>query len=502
MAVSFALLFGFDEPYIPAPILYVTQVVLLCVFVAEKVVRFFNARLKSEYLHVFWFQIPLLAALILFLVGAGRWFAEDEPAVVRYAAVGIYLVTQVVIKVCRSVVNLAATGRNPTTTLILSFAVLIVTGAILLSLPKSTPPGAGSIGLVDALFTSTSATCVTGLIVKNTGTDFSLMGQVVILSLIQLGGLGIVVFGAVFALLLGQALTVRESVAMQDLLSARTLGRISTMIAFIFLGTIIFEIGGAVCLFGMWGNNANFTCDVHARWFYSIFHAISAFCNAGFSLFSDSFVGYSSCWQIYAVVCPLIILGGLGFSVLYDLFSIATEKIKRFFKWRLQPEARLTFQAPVQMRLQSKIVLVASAGLILAGALAIMLFEHYTGEGSSKSGGFGGALFQSITARTAGFNTVDVAKLSPVSRMILMLLMFVGGSPGSTAGGIKTVTFAVVIMTVVASLRKRSEVEMFRRSVRLVVIGRAVTVTVIFVLVLFTATFLLPITERANGFDM
>jgi trk system potassium uptake protein TrkH len=219
VAVSFALLFGFDEPYIPAPILYVTQAVLLCIFVAEKVVRFFNARLKSEYLRVFWFQIPLLAALILFLVGAGRWFAEDEPAVIRYAVVGIYLVTQVVIKVCRSVVNLAATGRNPTTTLILSFVVLIVTGAILLSLPKSTPPGAGSIGLVNALFTSTSATCVTGLIVKDTGTDFSLMGQVVILSLIQLGGLGIVVFGAVFALLLGQALTVRESVAMQDLLS-------------------------------------------------------------------------------------------------------------------------------------------------------------------------------------------------------------------------------------------------------------------------------------------
>jgi trk system potassium uptake protein TrkH len=198
----------------------------------------------------------------------------------------------------------------------------------------------------------------------------------------------------------------------------------------------------------------------------------------------------------------LIILGGLGFSVLYDLFSIAAEKVRRFFKWRLDPAARLTFQSPVQMRLQSKIVLVASAGLILAGALAIMLFEHYTGEGSSKSGGFGGALFQSITARTAGFNTVDVAKLSPVSRTILMLLMFVGGSPGSTAGGIKTVTFAVVIMTVVASLRKRSEVEMFRRSVRLVVIGRAVTVTVLFVLVLFTATFLLTITERASGFDM
>jgi trk system potassium uptake protein TrkH len=131
-----------------------------------------------------------------------------------------------------------------------------------------------------------------------------------------------------------------------------------------------------------------------------------------------------------------------------------------------------------------------------------MTFEHYTGGGSSTGDGLRGAFFQSVTARTAGFNTVKISQLSPVSRFILIILMFIGGSPGSTAGGIKTVTLAVVLMTAIATLRKRSEVEMFKRSIRLVIIGRAVTVTLLFVLVLFTATLLLTITERQNGFDM
>jgi trk system potassium uptake protein TrkH len=150
-----------------------------------------------------------------------------------------------------------------------------------------------NLGFVDALFTATSATCVTGLVVKDTGSDFSLMGQAIILSLIQLGGLGIVVFGAVFALLLGQALSLRESVAMQDLLNARTVSRIGNMIAFIFAGTILIEAAGTVGLFGMWDNVPGWSGNLQERWFCSIFHSISSFCNAGFSLFSNSFVNYN-----------------------------------------------------------------------------------------------------------------------------------------------------------------------------------------------------------------
>jgi len=503
VAATFILLFGFNKPLLSAWILHALQVVLLCIFVIEKIIRMFNAASKVQFLRANWFEIPLLLFLGITVTGAGRWFAlaESEAAQVRHLTVGVYLVLQVVIKLCRTGINLAASGRNPTQALIASFVVLIISGAGLLMLPAANRAGQ-NLSFVDALFTSTSATCVTGLIVKNTGQDFSLMGQVVILTLIQLGGLGIVVFGAVLALLLGQAFSVRESVAMQDLLNTRTLSRIGNMIAFIFIGTVLIEALGAVSLFGAWDDAPNWS-GTHNQLFCSIFHSISAFCNAGFSLFGKSFIKYNRNWQIYTVVCPLIILGGLGFSVLYDLVNIAADRIKRLLKKCFIKQYRFSMAAPKRMQLQTKIVLSVSAGLIVLGALAILFFEHYTNDGNSEQKvGFLGALFQSITARTAGFNTVEIKAMSASSKSILILLMFIGGSPGSTAGGIKTVTLAVIIMTTIAALRKRPEVEMFNRSVRIVVVGRAITVTLLFIVVLFTATLALSVTENLNGFSM
>ncbi len=504
VAATFVILFGgFKEPLLPEVILYTIQVVLLCVFVAEKIIRLSNAVSKTEFFRANWFEIPLLLLLGVAAIGAGRWFAltKAEAVEVRHFAVGIYLVLQVVAKLCRTSVNLAASGKSPTQTLIASFLVLIISGAGLLMLPRAST--GENLNFVDALFTATSATCVTGLIVKDTGRDFNLMGQVVILTLIQLGGLGIVIFGAVFALLLGQALSLRESAAMKDLLSARTLSRIGNMIAFIFIGTVFIEAIGAVSLFGMWNDVPGRVNDIHQQWFYSIFHSVSAFCNAGFSLFGKSFVEYNRSWQVYLVVCPLIILGGLGFGVLYDLVNIAADRIKRFFKKLFHKQYRISMETPKRIRLQSKIVLSVSAVLIVLGMLAILLFEHYVSQGNpAKHNDILGALFQSITARTAGFNTVDIPNLSESSKFVLILLMFIGGSPGSTAGGIKTVTLAVVIMTAVAALRKRHEVEMFKRSVRIVVVGRAVTVTLLFAAVLFSAALALSITENSNGFTM
>jgi len=503
VTASFVLLFGgFEDELLPEFVLYTIQVILLFIFVVEKIIRFFNSSSKLDFWRSNWFEFPLLIMLAVVAIGAGRWFAptKAEAALVRHFAVGIYLVVQVVAKLCRTSVNLAASGKSPTQTLIASFLVLIISGAGLLMLPRAS--AGDNISFVDALFTATSATCVTGLIVKDTGRDFSLMGQIVILTLIQLGGLGIVVFGAVFALLLGQALSVRESVAMQDLLSTRTLSRIGKMIAFIFIGTVFIEAIGAITLLGMWDNVPGRVTNIQQQWFYSVFHSISAFCNAGFSLFSKSFIEYNRSWQVYLVVCPLIILGGLGFGVLYDLVNTATDRVKRGLKKLFFKKYRLSMETPQRLRLQTKIVLSVSACLIVLGMLAIMLFERYTGQDNSDNNNVLGALFQSITARTAGFNTVDISSLSASSQFILILLMFIGGSPGSTAGGIKTVTLAVVIMTAIAALRKRQEVEMFRRSVRIVVVGRAITVTLLFVAVLFIVTLTLSVTENSKPFTM
>ena len=503
VVASFVLLFGFDRPLLPAWILYTTQVVLLCVFVAEKIVRLFNAAAKAEFWRANWYEIPLLLALAVAVVSAGRHYAPEgkEASIVRHFAVGVYLVVQVVAKLCRTSVDLAASGKNPTQTLIASFLVLTLSGAGLLMLPAASAPGKASLSFADALFTATSAACVTGLSVKDAGQDFSVPGQVVILALIQLGGLGIVVFGAVFALLLGQALSLRESVAMQDLLSAGTLSRIGNMIAFVFVGTIFIEAVGAASLFHMWAD------DVPHRWFCSIFHSVSAFCNAGIGLFRNSFVDYRRSWQVYVVICPLIILGGLGFSVLYDLANMAADRMSRVCRRCFSRRCRFAMEAPKRMRLQTKIVLTVSTYLILLGALAIFVFDRYAAGPNAGAPGpvmdrIGGALFQSVTARTAGFNTIDISAMSASGRFVLILLMLIGGSPGGTAGGIKTVTLAVVIGTAVTALLRRQEVEMFRRSVRPVVVGRAVTVTLLFVAVFFVGTLTLSISENSRGFSL
>ncbi len=497
VVASFVLLFGFDEPLLPAHILFGAQIALLFVFIAGKIIRLFNAQRAKDYLITRWFEIPLLLALAAAVFGSSRWFARVEPDTVRHLAVGLYLIVQVMTKVCITSVNLAASGRNPTRTLIVSFLVLIFSGAGLLMLPRaSTKENAG---FVDALFTATSATCVTGLIVRDTGQDFSLMGQIIILVLIQLGGLGIMVFGVVFALLLGQALSLRESVAMQDLLSARTLSQIGNMIFFIFVGTVLIEGVGAVSLFGMWDDAPGWAGNVHQQWYCSIFHSISAFCNAGFGLFGDSLISYNRSWGVYVVVCPLIVLGGLGFGVLYNLAAVVADRVNRFFKRLFYKQCRISMEAPKKLRLQTKIVLSVSAALIVLGTGAILLFERWASrDNPANSPDILGAFFQSVTARTAGFNTVDIAALSAPSKFVLILLMFIGGSPGSSAGGIKTVTLAVIVMTVFAALRRRSEVEMFRRSIGIAVVGRAITVAMLFVTVLFLGTFALSITENAN----
>jgi len=483
VAATFVLLYGFHEPLMSIRTLHLIQIGAFAVFLAEKTIRFVNAFSKQEFLRVFWFEFPLLALLTIVVLGAGSWLKVKDPAHLKMLALGTYLMAQVVAKTCRACVNLAASGQNPARALIGSFCVLIITGAGMLMLPKSY--NTDQMSFVDALFTATSATCVTGLVVKDTGEDFSIMGQIVILTLIQLGGLGIVIFGAVLALLLRQALSVRESVAMQDLLSAQTLGRISKIIGFIFVGTITIEAVGAISLLNLWQD-----------------HSISAFCNAGFCLFSRSLIDYNKSWRVYIVIAPLIILGGLGFGVLYNIAGLACDKVKRLIKKKSAATdvagLGAPLVAPVKMRLQTRIVLATSCALIIVGTLAIIIFGQNQSTKPVES--FTAALFQSVTARTAGFNTIDIGSMSAANKLVLIVLMFIGGSPGSTAGGIKTVTFLVIIMVVYATLLKRRNVEIFKRSVRPVVVGRAITVTVLFAAVLLLGTLLLSLTESQNVF--
>ena len=502
VAATFVLLYGFDKPLLPARLLHWVQVAAFMAFIAEKAFRYINTFSKKAFLRANWIEIPLLMIFITVITAAEKLFPAVSPEHVKNATLGLYLVTQVVIKICRTTVDLAASGKNPTKTLIITFLVLIVTGAGLLMLPKS--HNLESISFVDALFTATSATCVTGLIVKDTGKDFNMMGQTVILTLIQLGGLGIVVFGAILALLLGQALSVSESVAMKDLMSTHTLGRISKLIGFVFVTTILIEAAGAVLMFNMWSKLPGAVQGPHEQWFCSIFHSISAFCNAGFSLFTDSLIEYSNFAPVYTVIVPLIILGGLGFGVLYNIAEVATDKFKRLFRKKsyvlLDSAARFSESSPVRIRLQTKIVLTTSLFLIVLGTLALIAFEDYPLENQSPI--LQTAFFQSVTARTAGFNTINIAAMSSANKLILIAFMLIGGSPVSTAGGIKTVTLAVIIMAAYATMHKRNNVEIFKRTIGPAVVARAITVALLFAAIFLIASLLLNITEKQNGFAL
>lgn len=364
----------------------------------------------------------------------------------------------------------------------------------------------------DALFTATSATCVTGLLVRNTGTEWTTFGQFVILALIQLGGLGIMVFGTVFALLAGRALSIRESMLAGQAMANGTIGRIGRMVKFVLLATLGIEAAAAVIMYPMWSQHLQAT-GAHVA-FSSAFHAISAFCNAGFSLQKDSLGALRHHWQVIGVMAPLIVLGGLGFPVLYNLVKVLWARLRRVLG-RGAPAAQT-------LTLHSKLVLSASLLLILGGALVLIILEAASDPGQSygapityqdnphlSSGGSSlvslppaeqarEAVFQSITARTAGFNTVEMNRLSPAGKLWMCLLMIIGGSPASTAGGMKTVTVAILLLTVASMLRRRERVEGFQRTITEQFTRKAVTLAGLYLTLLTIITLLLCVTMNGR----
>ncbi|MBN2105624.1 Trk family potassium uptake protein [bacterium] len=345
----------------------------------------------------------------------------------------------------------------------LSFIVTIFIGMILLTFPTATTDGHGA-NLIDALFTSTSATCVTGLIVQDTPRYFSQFGQWVILVLIQLGGLGIMTYSAFVALLL-KKLSLGQRKMVQEMFEEEQ--NVYSMIFYIVKMTFFVELAGMILLFIRW----NFMYkDPMRTLYFSLFHSVSAFCNAGFSLHSNSLENFTGDLWVNGIIMLLIIIGGLGFIVIYETSG----------QWK---------KHKLRLSTHSLIVIFTSAFLIVLGFLVIFFFEF---DGSLVQyplpTRFLAALFQSVTTRTAGFNTVPIGPLSRVSLTFMILLMFIGASPGSTGGGIKTTTFAVLLLSVYSILRSRDRVEVFHRTLVPANILKALTVLV-FALVLVVIIF-------------
>jgi trk system potassium uptake protein TrkH len=367
---------------------------------------------------------------------------------------------------------------RPELYLVGSFLALILLGAGLLRLPAAQ---ARPINLLDCLFTSTSAVCVTGLIVVDTGHDFSRFGQTVILLLIQLGGLGIMTFAALVIHVAGRKLSFRSQTALQDVFFQRSAAtKFRRDLLGIVMLTLLAEFIGAMVLYSWRPRDGG----LGLSWFTAVFHAISAFCNAGFSTFSDSLIGFRSEPLVMITVSLLIITGGLGYATILEAIGRFTLFLRRREK-------------PVVWTLNTRVVIATSGALIVLGALALAVL----GMRSNAPGAElprGGALFQSITARTAGFNTVDIGRLPLSSLLCLIFLMFVGGSPGSCAGGVKTTTLAIWVARLKARLRQADDVTMFRRRIPVDLVRRTGLLLGVAMLYNLVGVMVLSISEKSG----
>lgn len=380
--------------------------------------------------------------------------------------------------------------RKFTTThiILLSFLLAILVGAVLLMLPISSSTGQAT-PFVDALFTATTATCVTGLVVVPTAVAWSVFGQIVILILIQLGGLGIITVLAGLALVLHRKIRISDSLLLQDAFNLNTLSGLGAFVKKVILGTLIVEGIGALLYMTV------FVPEFGAKGIWvSVFTAVSAFCNAGIDIIKlNSLCDYATNPMINAVTCMLIVLGGLGYIVWWDVLRVLREKkTKKGSAWR-----RLT--------LHSKIAITATIVLIASGAVLFFLFEYSnpaTMGNMSVWNKIQASFFQSVTTRTAGFFTVPQENLTNASSILSLLLMFIGGSPVGTAGGIKTVTFVVLFASALAAIKQRNDAVIFHRTLSKQAVTKATGVACMSFSIMFLSTILLAAVTNASAMDI
>ncbi|MGR3294847.1 MAG: TrkH family potassium uptake protein [Candidatus Bathyanammoxibius sp.] len=378
---------------------------------------------------------------------------------------------------------LKAIGKRPGVVISGSFLIIIFIGAGFLSLPQATASGE-RIPFLDAIFTSTSATCVTGLIVRDTGQYFSTFGQVIILILIQVGGLGIMTLAAFFGAMVIGRLSVSQHAAVKDVLDVTSVKDVRRLLLFIVVVTLSLEALGFFMLLPVWLGN---TESLWTAIYYSLFHSVSAYCNAGFCLFSDSLVNYRDNTLLNLTITSLIILGGLGFYVLANIYY----SFKSLFK--AEREASIT--------LHTQLVLFTTVILIAVGALLFYLFERdHSIAGLGLLEQVKVCYFQSVTARTCGFHTVDVVRYAPPTLFLFMILMFIGGSPGGTAGGIKTTAVLLWVAGTYNTLKGRDDIALLGRTIPRQVVRRAFAILICSFTVILISSIILLSTEK-GGFE-
>lgn len=469
----------FFKPWLP--ILKRINSGILLLFLSDILIRFLLVSKKIAYFKAKLIDFAAIIPILLLISGINNY----NVYVMAMLTVVSYLMISRIRKIT---IFISAIGFKPAQLMIVSYLFVICAGAIILTLPVSSAPGK-SLSLLDALFTSTSALCVTGLSVQDTATHFSRFGQIVILFLIQIGGLGIMTFSVFLFILMGRKVGINQRIVMHDVLDRDELSGAIRTIRFIVKMTIIVELFGAAILTILWYPEFG---SITESAYHGLFHSVSAFCNAGFSTFSNGLMGFASDIGTNVVICSLIICGGLGFMAVHDI----SDRIKARFshgKHGVRP----------RLRIQTVIIFIVTGLLVVIGTMCIFIFEAGSAAFSSDPMTcILQSIFQSVTSRTAGFNTCDISLLTPATLFLTMILMLIGGSPGSTGGGLKTTTVAVLWRTMTNGFSQNRNVEILKRTIPHETIQKATTLLIFYILLLTIFTMVLLVIEKLPMIDI
>ncbi|EJF08055.1 MULTISPECIES: TrkH family potassium uptake protein [Pontibacter] len=437
---------------------------ILGVFVVIYLLRILYGFERVKFLRRTWFEGALMAIILVNHVGT---YLFDFPVIynifegigmplsveIYRVLVSLYMLLLLVIELLETRVHLKTLQVKPAVTFLMSFLTLISLGTAMFMLPKMTNDPDG-MRFVDALFMATSASCITGLTVVDPGTYFTFSGQVILLLLVQLGGLGVMTFATFFATLMRQGIGIKQHVAMFEIMESESISFTKGLLRKLIIMTLSIEAIGAVIVFATWSNEVEFV-GLGSKIFFSIFHAVSGFCNAGFSLFPEGLYSnpLQGAYVLHLTIAALVILGGIGFPTIIDVLSPRAMRARMDMPWR-------------NWKMMTRVTVYSSAALLAFGTITFFLLEYFN---TLSHLNFAEALitsfFQSATTRSSGFNTVDTSAISVPALLIMMMLMFIGASPGSMGGGIKTTTFTVIILSVWTTIVGKRNIEIGKRTI-------------------------------------
>lgn len=491
--------FGFKQTSTSIIYLNFSYFALLLFYVILDSIKLFKNILKIKFISIVKLILPLIALMLMVFSS----FNEDLTLIESFEKYQIVYIISLIIIIIPEIINLISKLYNqkfsPAIIFVGSFQLLIIIGGLLLMLPNSTENS--NINPVDAFFTSTSAVCVTGLSVLDTGKDFTLFGQTIILVLIQLGGLGMLTLTSFFAYFFKGAASYQENLYLKDFLSSEQINGLLSFALKIVLFTLLLESIGAFLIFINLPNELYNSFS--EKIYFSVFHSVSAFCNAGFSTLSSGFYEeyFRFNYNIHLLLSILFIVGGLGYSVIFNLFTFFKVKIISLYKKYIKQIQN--YQKSINViTLNTKIVLYTTLILIFIGTVSFFigevnntLVEHESIYGKIVTSFFGGT-----TPRTAGFNTIDMSVITMPTILILLLLMWIGASPASTGGGIKTSTFALAMLNIYSTITGKNRIEVGTREIPQDSVNRAFSIMAISLLVLGLSTFIISSIEKEIEF--